>query len=87
MNIKRRIEKIETKTNISRFCLCFRFNEYYDFLQSSGESAQYYKYMPDFCQTCGKRLDKSQENEFLESQKIADERLRQVADRMAMFED
>lgn len=87
MDIKRRIKKLETKTSASRFCGCFRFNEYYDFLQSGGKPKGYYKFMPDICQTCQKPIDKTKEKEFLEFQKIADERLRQAAKTLAMFED
>lgn len=83
MNIKSRIEKIETKTKISGYCDCFRFNEFYDFLQNGGKPAEYYKFMPDICQTCRKRVDKSKEKEFLAYQKIADERLRKTTLMMA----
>jgi hypothetical protein len=85
--IQRRIKKIETRMNASRFCECFRFNEYFDFRQSGGEPARYYRFMPDTCRKCGKVIDKSKETEFLAFQKIADERLNQIAERWAKYED
>ena len=78
MNIKNRLRKIETETNGPRFCECFRFNEYFDFVQGGGKPADYYRFMPDVCQTCRKTIDKSKESEFLALEEIAQQRLKEA---------
>lgn len=87
MNIRARIRKLEKTFNIGGFCLCYGKVEYPCILDNSAKEYRVIP-LPDVCDKCGKVIDKSAlKMDFGEWERIAEQRVQQAAETLAMFED
>ena len=98
MNTKSRLKTIEKKVikPISVFCLCYGFNLKYEVVPitldewkrrfDTGEDNC--ERLPDFCERCGKPVDKRFiETTFEQTKEKSEQRINQLVERMANFAD